>query len=287
MKKDITETKDKSNIENKKVAAVIVNYNDANRTINLLKEIVNYESINYVIVVNNKSTDNSQENLESFEHDKYILINAKKNGGYGYGNNIGIKKSDEMDMDYTLICNPDIYFSENTLIEMMKYLEQDESCALINAKENYLGNFAWKYTSDLQDVLCTSIVFNKFFSKRYYKNSYFENKDVVNVDILQGSFLLVKTDLMLSFGMYDEEFFLYEEEKVLYKKFHSHGYYSKSVLTESYEHHHIDRKYNYVTQFLTTKQRLIDSKLLFLKKYRNFSSFKLSLSKLFFLLTTI
>ena len=40
-----------------------------------------------------------------------------KNGGYGFGNNVGIKYSVEtLNADYVLIANPDVIF-ENDLIE--------------------------------------------------------------------------------------------------------------------------------------------------------------------------
>ncbi|WEM62397.1 glycosyltransferase [Streptococcus parauberis] len=89
---EINNFKRKFTITNSTIA-IIVNYNDAQRTINLVKDIIDYQALKNVIVVNNNSTDNSIEILSDFEHPKYLIINSEINGGYGYGNNLGIKKA--------------------------------------------------------------------------------------------------------------------------------------------------------------------------------------------------
>lgn len=276
-----------SKVKKGSVGVIIVNFNDAIRTKKLVEQIIDYSNIRYVIVVNNNSTDNSMDILKSIYHHKFLLLNSDINGGYGFGNNIGIRKANELGCDFVLICNPDVIFPEETLNKMLYTLEKYPKCAVINSKETYLGNFAWKYTNGIQDVLSTSIVFNKLLRNRYYKNSYFENKKVTKVDVIQGSFLLSRMNLMMNYGMYDEDFFLYEEEKVLYKKFFDAGFISMTVLDVSYEHHHLDRKYSKISQFTNSKKHLIDSKLLYLKKYRNFSNTALFFSKIFFKFTIL
>lgn len=269
------------------VAVIIVNYNDSSRTISLIERIINFKTISYVIVVNNSSTDNSFELLSEINNSKFVLINAVKNGGYGYGNNLGILKANELGVKFSLICNPDVVFSEETLVTMVETFKFDNKIAIVNARETYLGNFAWKYTSDFEDVLSASLFFNKILKSRYYDDEYFLNKQIVEVDVIQGSFLLVPTKIMIKYGLYDESFFLYEEEKVLFKKISSAGYKSVTNLTVTYEHRHEDHKIKKISTYLQLKNRLLTSKLLFLKKYRNFNKFQLIIAKLFFYLTYI
>lgn len=269
------------------VGVIIVNYNDAKRTLQLTENIITYSCIKNVIVVNNNSTDNSLCVLTEYNHPKFILCDSKVNGGYGFGNNIGIRKASELKCEYVLICNPDVVFDESTLFSMLGTLNSNKKCAIVNAKETYLNIFAWKYTNSFHDVLSASIILNKLLNKRYYKKSYFEGKTSAKVDIVQGSFLLLPTDLMLKHGMYDEEFFLYEEEKILYKKFKDAGYYSLTDLTVSYEHHHVDAKNITVKSLVKSKMNLLESKYKFLKKYRSFSDYSLFFSKIFFVFTIL
>ncbi|MXQ48392.1 glycosyltransferase [Streptococcus pneumoniae] len=269
------------------VGLIIVNYNDSIRTLNLVKNVINFPTIKNVIIVNNNSSDDSLEHLQLYSNDKYVICNSTKNGGYGYGNNIGIKKANELSCEFVLICNPDIIFSEATLLSMLNTISSDDKCAIVNAKETYLGNFAWKYTNGFNDVMTASILYNKLFSKRYYEKSYFEHKEVAKVDIIQGSFLLVPTKLMINFGMYDEDFFLYEEEKILYKKFIDKGFHSLTDLKVNYEHHHIDSKHNTLNSYLKSKKNLLDSKYKFVERYRRFNSIELFLTRCFFKLTMV
>ena len=54
--------------------------------------------------MDNKSTDFSFEKLKKFQTEKIRVISSEKNGGYGYGNNIGIKYAkDFLKIRYILI----------------------------------------------------------------------------------------------------------------------------------------------------------------------------------------
>ena len=84
-------------------AAVILNYNDADTTIEAVERIRDFCTIDHVIVVDNASTDDSAARIGSFlygleeerpedaEEQRYMLVISDKNGGYGYGNNIGVR----------------------------------------------------------------------------------------------------------------------------------------------------------------------------------------------------
>lgn len=265
-----------------RTACVIVNYNDWKRTLNLVKRIVDYTSLTYIMVVNNASTDESREKLIAYNHPKYIFLESDKNGGYGYGNNIGIRKAVELGADYLLIANPDVEFDDNCIHHMLELFDLDNNIAIVGAKETNLGTYGWRYTSGLEDVLSASLFFNKTLKSRYYDKSYFTNKHYCEVDIVPGCFLLIDSKKMQEVCFYDEEFFLYEEEKVLYYKFNEKGYKSMIDLDVSFKHLHIEQYSTSIKKHLLTKERLLCSKKLFLKKYRKFSALQLLFSNLFF-----
>ena len=94
----------------KKISIVIVTYNSENVIFRCLDSVFKYNDIKdciEVIVVDN----NSQNQLQMFSDicgrygNKVILLSNPQNGGYGQGNNIGIKASTA---PIILIMNPDV-----------------------------------------------------------------------------------------------------------------------------------------------------------------------------------
>lgn len=264
----------------------ILNYNDSETTIDLIKKIRDYSVFDYIIVIDNFSTDDSMRKLRDIISDKILLIQTEKNGGYGYGNNFGIRYSYEnLKADYTLVINPDVDFSEHTVIYLLDYLKKNNDVAIIsclptlNLKEL---TYARKKTTGFQDVLSASLIFNKLLKSRYYPKDYFNNKKFCEVYEIPGSFLLINLKIMLDYGMYDEDIFLFEEEKILAYKFFQSGF--KTILSLEHEYVHygsISIKKTYKSE-VRKKKLLLNSRLTYLEKYKKYNKFKLFLVKIFF-----
>lgn len=84
------------------LSCVILNYNDAETTEKLVKQLADYDVLHQIIVVDNASTDDSLERLRKLESDanasqsgKVRVISADHNGGYGSGNNLGVRYAAE------------------------------------------------------------------------------------------------------------------------------------------------------------------------------------------------
>lgn len=268
------------------LTCVILNYNDSETTISLIEKIKNYSIIDYIIVIDNCSTDNSFNLLYKYSSKKIIVLRTPLNGGYGYGNNYGLLYSyHELAADYTIIANPDVEFEENIIYLLLKMMGNKSDCSVASCKtinkSNYMA-YARKKTSGLQDVLSTSLIMNKVIKARYYDKRYFKDKEFCEVYEVPGSFLLVRTSIMIKYGLYDEDFFLYEEEKVLAFKMAKNGFKTLLLLKGEYIHHHgvsISKSYK---SNVDKKKLLLNSKYIFLKKYRKFNSFQLFVSKIFF-----
>ena len=73
-------------------AMVILNYNDMKVTEKLTRAVMDYECLDRVIVVDNRSTDGSYEYLKNcFRKSEVDIIQAPVNGGYATGNNFGVR----------------------------------------------------------------------------------------------------------------------------------------------------------------------------------------------------
>ena len=73
-----------------KCACVILNYNDYENTIKIVQVLKQYKSITYIVVIDNASTDDSFNMLMQNKPGNTTVIRTSINGGYGYGNNVGV-----------------------------------------------------------------------------------------------------------------------------------------------------------------------------------------------------
>lgn len=249
------------------LTCVVLNYNDADTTISLYNNIKNYKIIDKIIIVDGASTDNSYKRLSSLTDRRTAILLAERNGGYGYGNNIGIKYSNSLGAEYVLIANPDVEFSENAILTCLNILKENKNCVaiapLINARHP-----AYRFTSPIRDAISSSIVLNKIFSPRYYPNSYFSGRgNLCEVDALPGSLVMFDIKKFIECGLYDEDVFLYNEELIIGKKFQEHGFKSILCLTESYRHFHSISVGKTYKSALKPKKILLKSHAIYLKKY--------------------
>jgi hypothetical protein len=77
-----------------KTAAIIVNYNGSNDTIECVESLLDqFVPTHKIIIVDNYSPNNDYEILkEKFASSPSIVVlKSLKNGGFAYGNNFGIK----------------------------------------------------------------------------------------------------------------------------------------------------------------------------------------------------
>ena len=73
------------------LTCLILNYNDVQSTTKLYNQIKDYKVLDHIILVDGKSTDDSYKKLNQLSSPKTTVLLADKNGGYGYGNNIGLR----------------------------------------------------------------------------------------------------------------------------------------------------------------------------------------------------
>ena len=126
------------------VSIIIVSYNVKDFLKNCLESVIKFtKNINYeIIVVDNASTDDSLEMLKQVQHDTDNLkfIDAKENGGFAKGNNLGIKQAKGK---YILLLNPDTLLVENSIERMFLWMEAHKdvavaSCQLVDSEQKIL-----------------------------------------------------------------------------------------------------------------------------------------------------
>ena len=83
--------------------------------------IKKYTHISYrICIVDNNSCKKERDKLKTFDFEAVDFLFLDKNGGYGSGNNEGIKYLiDKYDPQYILVMNPDVSIIENKLLSII------------------------------------------------------------------------------------------------------------------------------------------------------------------------
>ncbi len=215
------------------IGIVILNYNTFEDVVDCVSSIRASTHTEYKIyIVDNMSTDDSFMNLsDEFENrNDVIIISSDKNGGYSYGNNIGIKAAIQDGCDYILISNPDIVYYDSAIDEMKNYLvEHDDvaivgpSCKSLDAEESQL--FRKVYTDKLYTFSRKPLsVFAKIFKSLRTEYDKPDGDDFVFNGMVRGCCFLLSSETFEKIEFFDANVFLYAEEWILAKKITDLGY---------------------------------------------------------------
>lgn len=226
-----------------KCCCIILNYNGYKETIKLLSQIEDYHFTN-IIIVDNCSTDDSFAELKKKEDSKVIVLKAASNGGYGSGNNIGLRYAfHTLCADAALICNPDVCFREVLLDKLEETLRQYPLAGIVSSvqhdrNDKEISMSAWEIPKPWNYIFSLGTISKKRNINFYYTKEYLHSSPVVQVDCVAGSLLLMTKEAFKRTGGYDEEMFLYAEETAIGCKLKCSGLYSYCRSDISYMHIH-------------------------------------------------
>lgn len=212
------------NIVRDLTSIIIVNYNTGNYLRKCLESIYKFENpdIFQIIVVDNASTDNTEDIIDSFmqKHNNIYFIKSNINHGFSKANNIGFKDSDG---EFILILNPDIEFQSQLLSRLKKHLERKESGAVSPFLKGIKGevqyNYYQKYPTIRQFIYFHSLISKIFSGNVKLRNKYLHKADfgknqqnLVQVHQLPCAFLLTRRDIFSEAGLMNDKFFLFFED---------------------------------------------------------------------------
>ena len=249
-----------------KVAAVILNYNDADSSLDAVRRISGYDSIDTVIVVDNASTDDSADRIrhalremnkqalnqdddddDDDEFHRYMLVENDENGGYAAGNNLGVKYAYEIvGAELVLLFDADCVFSESLVEEMTACFERDPDTAVVGALRAGTGDkvtykdcirSAWPLRSLGGELLNSGRLTRRLFRKWLnYEASKFIGHNYVYVDVVKGSLLMVDADRFMACEGFDEDMQRSCQENILAWKMQENGYRTELLLNGSYRY---------------------------------------------------
>lgn len=171
-----------------------------------------------IIVVDNASSDDSCQMMRTKFPDVTLIVN-QDNLGFPKGNNIGVAQAKG---EYICILNPDTVVAEDTFVKILASIGKSIplnvgiiGCKLIDGTGRFLPEskrgvptpwVAFTKIFGLYKWFPTNKWFNQYYAQHLTKD---ENGQV---DILVGAFMVMKKELYLEVGGFDENCFMYSDD---------------------------------------------------------------------------
>lgn len=230
-------------------AIIILNYNDFDNTYNYINHIKNYSKLDYILIVDNCSTDDSFQRLCRVKDKKINVIKTEKNEGYAYGNNFGVRylESHNIIPEYLIISNPDIEISERDLEHLFAefdHLSSDTfaiSGLIYDRNMKVTEKYAWKKVTYRMILRESTYIIDKILRGlnirgREYGIQYAQSGKIIEVDVIPGCFFIAKYELWKRVNGFTEGSFLYFEEDILADKVHKAGLHNYIITDAKVKH---------------------------------------------------
>ena len=225
-------------IMRKKVSVIIVTYNSEKHIFDCLDSLFNNNDIGdelEVIIVDNmsKSYNETKNNLLEIYGSTITMLQNNCNGGYGQGNNIGIRKATA---PIVMIMNPDVRLVQPVFKRAVEVFKNSSVVQYGMQQLDINGNRAYSFavSSTIHPLIGLPItsICNKI---RFF---------VPRIMYLSGACFFIRKSSFEEIGLFDERLFMYREEddihyrlmkrkknQIVYDKNvgykHLHGLYSK------------------------------------------------------------
>lgn len=252
-----------------KLGMVIINYNDYKTTSFLLDSIKDYKCLDLIVVVDNKSTDDSLKYLKKYENNKIKIIEAEENKGYAAGLNAGAKEVIKKLKNCNIIfSNSDVIINKEEDLEKLSKDIGKHSIAVVGPTivENRSLNRGWMLPTIKDEIKFNLPLVSRKYRKEILYDDEHYNEDLSIVGVVSGCFFCVSGKVLEEVDYFDEATFLYYEEQILSKKLEEKDYQVAVDNNVVIIHNHsvtIDKNINKVNKYKELKK----SQRYFVKEY--------------------
>ena len=227
------------------LSIIIVNYNTSALLRDCLHSVFGniVQFAHEVIVVDNCSTDDSVAMVRE-EFPQVQLIASEINGGYAYGNNLGIRQARG---GHVLLLNADTVLPSAALQGMMDFVATHPDAGVAGPKLVLADgslDLACRRSFPTLDVAFYRLT---GLSKRYpkspkynrYNLGYLDPDELAEVDSVVGAFMWIRREALDQAGLLDERYFMYAEDiDLCYRIKVHHGwkvFYNPQVVVTHYK----------------------------------------------------
>ena len=197
------------------LTASIVTFHTGHWELQRLINCVMTSPIDKLFIIDNSSNDELRDFVKANDRIQYI---HSVNLGYGSGHNIAIKKSLELNAEYHIVLNPDIYWSDKVIEGLYEYMTKNFNCGLVMPKIIYPdGNiqFLCKLLPSPMDLIVRRFLpVNDYQAKRAYNYElhWCGYDRIMEIPSLSGCFMFMRCSVLKEIKGFDERFFMYGED---------------------------------------------------------------------------
>ena len=215
-----------------KTSIIITNYNTFDLTSNCIRSVIEHTHTadHEIILVDNASTECDASNfLKEFPSIK--LIRSERNGGFAFGNNLGIEKATG---NYLLLLNSDTILQEDSISKSVEYMQQHAETAVLGCRMTYpngkiqysarrFRSISWELL-DLFRFIPWLMPYKKRAKRMLGK--YFRHDENMGSDWVNGAFFLFSRKVLNSLPgkKLDDRFFMYGEDQLWCEQIKRLGY---------------------------------------------------------------
>lgn len=238
---------------------VVLNYQKYEMTEKCILSLLNYHLDARIVIVDNASKNRSYQYLKDlFLNEECVdVIQNSDNSGYAKGNNFGLRYLFEkyQELEYCCIMNPDVEISYERIFDnLIVKLDSDEKYAIAtglmvtNGVLNINSCF-WSIPRGIEIALGHFCL-----HKNHNKSIVCNDNAVAEVEVIPGSFFMIKRSVYERLGGFDEGTFLYNEENILAIQIRQMGYVSILSLNDYFNHNHPKGKRETLLQKLRSRK---------------------------------
>lgn len=209
-----------------KIDVIVVNWNSGQQLRQCVDSVQIFSSaINaQIIVIDNGSTDNSADCIESSP--PVTLIRTGANLGFGKACNMGAQSGNS---EFLLFLNPDAALYPETLSKAMAFMQSPTNrragiCGVqLKDESGHVARSCTRFPDALGFVAHT-LGLDRFFPRLGHFMAEWAHDQTREVDHVIGAFFLVRRTLFEELGGFDERFFVYLEDLDFSYRAHKAGW---------------------------------------------------------------
>ena len=196
---------------NPRVSVIIVTYSSSNEILGCLESISRQTVPTETFVVDNASLDNTAHIVADYAarfENVHVILN-KKNVGLAAANNSPLE---ECRGDYVLIQNPDTQLRDQTLSQLVTFLDENPDVEVVGPKNLYedgTPHSSFHRHWGLLHILMWRVLPYRFARTLYDRFSNYKYQDLLFVS---GACLMLRRNTFERIGGYDPRYFLTVED---------------------------------------------------------------------------
>jgi len=240
-----------------KISVIIPIYNVEQYLKKCVDSVLDQSFHNFeIIAVNDGSTDNSLQILESYSDDRIQII-TQENQGLSGARNTGIKAASG---EYIAFLDSDDYLEQTTLADLYKRATKKDSDIIV---------FRYRQVDDLGEILYTSGITDTFSKDQHFRRILAAQSSSMACDKMYKRSLWVEHDILFPPNLY------HEDVATIYKLF----YYAGSISVIEKPFYNWLKREGSISKSISEKhisdvEKILESTKLFLLKNKIFNTYE-------------